>query len=55
MNHSDDKPLAAFSREAERRVSEFNAQEFANASWAFAKVSRSDEQLVMAFTRQGSR
>ena len=31
--------FAALARAAERRLSEFNAQEFANTSWAYATVS----------------
>ena len=48
MNHWDEKLFAALVRAAERRLSEFNAQELANTAWAFATVNYRDEKLCAA-------
>ena len=36
---------------AEQRLGEFDAQDFANTAWAFAKVGQQDEQLCKAFRK----
>ena len=38
-----------------RRVSEFNAQDVANAAWAFAEAKPLDEKLFTALARQAER
>ena len=46
------RPVAAtLGMSAEQRRSEFNAQELANAAWAFATVGHSDEKLFAALGR----
>ena len=45
VKQSDEKLFAALARAAEWRVSEFNAQNFANTGWAFATLKQADEKL----------
>ena len=40
---------------AERRLYEFNAQNLANTSWAFATVGQQDEQLFKALAKLAER
>ena len=42
--------MTALARAAERRVSQFDAQNLANTAWAFAQVARSDAALFSALT-----
>ena len=55
MNQSDEKLFAALAREAEQRLSEFNAQNLANTAWAFATVNRSHEKLLTGVAREVER
>jgi len=55
MKLSSAKVFAVLAREAERRVSEFNAQGLANTAWAFATVRLRDEKLFMALAREAER
>ena len=47
--------FAALAKEAERVVSEFNAQGLANTVWACATVNLVDEKLFMALAREVER
>ena len=40
---------------AEWRLDHFDAQEFANMAWAFAKVGQQDEQLFKALAKMAER
>ena len=40
---------------AERRLDQFNGQEFANIAWAFATVGQKDDQLFKALARMAER
>ena len=42
-------------RAAERRLSEFNAQELANTAWAFATARDREEKLFAALARAAER
>ena len=42
-------------RAAERRMSDFNSQDLANMTWAFATVKLPDEKLFMASARATER
>ena len=46
---------AALSTAAERRLSEFNAQEIANTAWAFATVNYQNEKLFAVSARAAER
>ena len=48
----DELLCSAFARVGKWGVSAFNAQDFANASWAFATVDLSDELLFAALARE---
>ena len=45
INLLDIKLFTALATEAERRISEFNAQELANMAWVFGKMNLLDKQL----------
>ncbi len=45
-----DEPLSvAFVRATELRVREFDTQELVNTSWAFVRVDRSNELVVVVY------
>ena len=51
-----DAPLFdALARVAERTLDDFNAQELANAAWAFATVEQGDAPLFVALARVAER
>jgi len=48
VNYRDEKLCAALSIAAERRLSEFTAQNLANTAWAFSAVSYWNEKQYAA-------
>ena len=51
-----DAPLfTALTREAERRVRDFNPQNLANTAWAFATLGQPDAPLFTALAREAER
>ena len=44
-----------FSRDAERRLGDFSAQQLANTAWAFATASQRDALLFAALARAAER
>ena len=48
MDHPDEKLFTALARAAERRVSDFIAQNIANIAWASATLNELDEKLLTA-------
>ena len=55
MNLLEELLFKEMAREAERRVSEFNAQELANTAWAFAAVNLLDKKLFRTLVREAGR
>ena len=51
----DEKLFTLLAPEAERRVSEFGAQELANMAWAFATLNRPDGEMFTALARAAER
>ena len=45
----------ALARMAERRCTEFNAQNLANTAWAFATIGQQDAQLFNVLARTADR
>ena len=48
LNQSDEKLFTALVRVAEQRLNEFEPQQIANTTWAFATLNHSDEKLFTA-------
>ena len=54
-DQSDASLFAALATAAERRISDFNSQELANAAWAFAKASQGRVSLFAALATAADR
>ena len=55
VGQKDDQLFKALARMAERRLDQFNWQNFANTAWAFATVGQKDEQLFKALAKMAER
>ena len=58
VGRKDEQLFKALAKMAERRLDEFNAQDFANTAWAFATVAtvgQKDEPLFNALARMAER
>ena len=47
--------FASISKEAKRRLEQFNAQELTNMTWAFARVGQQFQQLFQAVAKMAER
>ena len=54
-DQSDASLFAALATAAERRMSDFNSQDLANAAWAFATADQSDASLFAALATAAER
>ena len=55
VGQKDEQLFKSLAKMAERRLDQFNAQDFANTAWAFATVGQKDEQLFKSLAKMAER